>query len=100
MKPQLEPVCGHLPLPKENKVTASGLNVVFLETSVAFMGITSLHTKCNKTGGFDVSLYKADVSKRDERGLSATLSHGEVVVGFNCDGKVNTHEIYLHNRSR
>ena len=62
MKPQLEPVCGHLPLPRENRVTGSGLDVVILETSVAFMGITSLHTKCNETVDLIVSLYKAEGS--------------------------------------
>jgi hypothetical protein len=43
MKPQLEPVCGHLPLPKENKVTGSDFDVLFLENPISFMGVTSLH---------------------------------------------------------
>jgi len=48
MKPQLEPVCGHLPLPEENKVTGSGFDVFLLENPVFFIDVTSLHTKCNE----------------------------------------------------
>ncbi len=60
MKPQLEPVCGHLPLPNENKVTSSGLNVVFLETSVAFMGSPPCPQNVTKWVDLTVSLYKAE----------------------------------------
>jgi len=52
MNPQLEPVCGHLPLPEENKVTGSGFDVLFLESPISFMGTTSLHTKCNEREAF------------------------------------------------
>jgi len=56
MKPQLEPVCGHLPLPSENKVMEWVFNV-FLENAMFFMGVTCPHTKWNKTG-FRLDLYK------------------------------------------
>jgi len=48
MKPQFEPVCGHLPLPNENKATGSGIDMLFLESPISFMGTASLHTKCNE----------------------------------------------------
>jgi hypothetical protein len=61
MKPQLEPVCGHLPPPNENKVTGSGLNVVFLEISVAFMGSPRRSQNVTKRVALIVSLYKAEI---------------------------------------
>ena len=99
MKTQLEPVCEHFPLPKENKVTDSGLNVVFLETSVAFMASPPCTQNVTKRTDLTVSLYRVKGLKRVERGLSVALSHRKVMVDFHCDREVNTHEIYLHDGS-
>lgn len=65
MKPQLEPVCGHLPLPKENKVAGSGLNAVFSGASVAFIGSPPCAQNVTKRVDWIVSLYKAEGLKRE-----------------------------------
>jgi hypothetical protein len=57
IKPQLDPVCGHFPLPKENKVTGSDFDVLFLENPISFIGVTFPCTQnVTKERLFDTSL--------------------------------------------
>jgi hypothetical protein len=53
MKPQLEPVCGHLRLGNENDVNESGFDVICLENRALFIHATFLYTKCNEEEVFE-----------------------------------------------